>query len=1170
MPHDHTSKRSCKYFTMVSVNFRAGHLIIIRFLAFSLLIASLIFLNGCQSCNRDTQIATEPIVTSITDKEAVGHASRMLDEVSPIISDGFEISLWAPEQLLSDPVQLYMDHKGRAWVSTTSRRRTSVPDIRRHREWMTETLTWQTVEDRRDFLRKELAPERSDDNSWLEDFNGDGSHDWRDLNIEKEPVFLLEDRSGNGLADHSTKMNWDFYDEITDIGGAVTYHERSGDMYFGLPPDVWRIRDTNGDGVWNAPESISHGYGVHIGYGGHGMSGLITGPDGRIYWSIGDVGLNVTDQDGKKWAYPGQGVIVRSEPDGSNFEVFASGLRNTHEFTFDKYGNLITVDNDGDHAGEHERIVYLINGSDTGWRINWQFNKYNDPKNNEYKVWMDEGYYKERFDDQAAHILPPITHYINGPSGMVYNPGTALDEKWKEHFFVAEFKGSTTNSGIHAFSLKESGASFTVDNEQHIMEGILATGLSFGPDGALYFADWIEGWEVKNKGRIWKMDTPSGAGSSIRVETQKLLAENFRDLTSNELLQHLAHADMRVRQKAQFELAGRSDSDSFLQALRQTDHQLMRIHGIWGLAQIGRRNSDRAAPLVDLLTDDDSEVRAQAAKMLGDVRFEPAGEALTLRLQDENDRVRFFAAEALGRLSYGPAVEHIVKMLEDNDDEDVYLRQGGAIALARIGNTDALTGLADHPSRSVRIAAVVALHRLGNPGVARFLNDEDEYIVTNAARAINDDAFIEEALDDLAVMIAQDRFTGAPLLRRAINANLFVGKAENAQMLADFLQKSNISEDLKIEALNTLSVWPEPSVLDRVTGVYRGQIRNNVEDVRRSLEPVIVQFLGNQQSNDMKLVALKAVENLQLLSATNRILELVADDTSAAVRMTSLQTLAALDYNQIENVINIALEDDHGEVRMNALSLIPKMGLQTGATVEMIDNVLNSGTAEEQKMALHTLGVMNNEASYRALNRQMDRLVEGEMEPEIQLEFILAVEAVNSQSLHQRLRNYEDSKIKDDWISVFRESLYGGDAAEGRRIFYGHEGAQCIRCHTDEGNGGEVGPNLTGVANRISRRQILQSMVDPSARIAPGYGMVTVTLHNGETISGVVATERDSHITITRGDRQWDINKSDIARQEYSPSAMPTMREILSRSELRDLVAYLSTLDISENQAIVN
>jgi glucose/arabinose dehydrogenase len=72
------------------------------------------------------------------------------------------------------------------------------------------------------------------------------------------------------------------------------------------------------------------------------MSGVEIGPDGRIYWQIGDIGFSGKSSDGKSWEFPNSGVIARSEPDGSGFEIFASGLRNTHEFAFDAYGNLIS------------------------------------------------------------------------------------------------------------------------------------------------------------------------------------------------------------------------------------------------------------------------------------------------------------------------------------------------------------------------------------------------------------------------------------------------------------------------------------------------------------------------------------------------------------------------------------------------------------------------------------------------------------------------------------------------------------------------------------------------------------------------------------------------------------------------------------------------------------
>src|SRR5699024_3613330 len=118
--------------------------------------------------------------------------------------------------------------------------------------------------------------------------------------------------------------------------------------------------------------------------------------------------------------------------------------------------------------------------------------------------------------------------------------------------------------------------------------------------------------------------------------------------------------DMRVRQKSQFELVKRDDQESLESAVETNSNQLARIHGIWGLAQIGRAHADAAEPLISFLNDSDSEIRAQAAKMLGDVRYEPAGEALIPLLSDENARVRFFAAEALGRIGFEGGTQPIV------------------------------------------------------------------------------------------------------------------------------------------------------------------------------------------------------------------------------------------------------------------------------------------------------------------------------------------------------------------------------------------------------------------------------------------------------------------------------------------------------------------------------
>ena len=438
---------------------------------------------------------------------------------------GLEVKVFAPDGLVADPVAIDLDEHGTLYVASSSR--ASLPlDIRGHPTWVPIAHALKTHEDLQKFYARELAPARSAENGWIEDLNKDGSHDGRDLTEMKERLVRIQDTDGDGVADLSQVMAEGFNaDAGFDVVGGLLYHR--GDLFFGIAPGVWRMRDENGDGAIDTQVPVSVGYNIHPAFGGHGISGITLGPDGRIYWEVGDIGFSVVDGQGRRLSYPNQGAVLRANPDGSDFEVFATGIRNLQEFAFDELGNLISVDNDGDHEGETERLVYLTEGSDSGWRANWQYGKYTDPKNNGYNVWMDESLFKPRFDGQAEYILPPIAPYHTGPSGMAYNPGTALSEEWRKHFFVSSFPGSPDNARVYAFRLKEQGAGFTLDSDKVLLRGILTVGMKFGPDGALYLTDWINGWTAKGKGRIWKLDSPKDAGTTMRAEVSSLLAADF-------------------------------------------------------------------------------------------------------------------------------------------------------------------------------------------------------------------------------------------------------------------------------------------------------------------------------------------------------------------------------------------------------------------------------------------------------------------------------------------------------------------------------------------------------------------------------------------------------------------------------------------------------------------
>lgn len=1123
----------------------------------------IMLLAGLTACQKEKPAPiNDEIITLQLDPAKAAEMAQKIKAASPAkTAPGLELSLWASDSLVADPIAISIDPQGRIFYTSATRQENSEFDVRGNRHWMTASMSFQTVEDRRKFLRENFTADSDESKRVLKDLNKDGVLDWRDLTVEKEQVWFVVDESGDGVADKAQLYLEDFHEEITDVANGLEY--ANGEVFIGVGPDLWRSADKDGNGVADLVESISHGYAVHIGFSGHGMSGVTLGPDGRIWWGIGDIGMNVIDKSGKQWKYPNQGVIVRSEPDGSGFEVFCAGVRNTHEFVFDEYGNLITEDNDGDHPKERERLVFLINGSDSGWRHNWQFGKYTDPDNNRYKVWMDEQLSVPYWEGQAAYILPPITNYVNGPTGMVYNPGTALGERWYKHFFIAEFRGSPANSPVHAFTLKPNGAGFQLNQTQEFVTGLLPTGIDFGPDGALYIADWIDGWGTKDEGRIWKVDVPGGAAEPVRQNTKVLIEADFTSLDKNELANLLAHQDMRVRVKAQHELAKRGNSslETLLNVANDESDQLARIHALWGIGQLARKDISVAQNFLLFLTDNDPEIMAQTAKMIGDVRYTAGAHSIVPMLKDNSPRVKLMATEALGRLAYEDAIQPILDMILANNDQDKWLRHAGHIALGRIGKEEPLAALTGHPSKAIRLAAVVGLRRMGSAKIGVFLNDENEEVTTEAARGINDDFSIEAALPALADVLSTTKFENEALIRRAINANLRVGQPKNLTALVQYANQTSAPVEMRAEAIAALSTWSNLSVFDRVDGRYRGEVKRDAAPALQAFSPTVKNLL-KEKAVAVQIATAKAAAKLNIAAVTPELFELVQNSHSKEVRIAALHALDGLKANELEAALETTLADKESEVRSAALGIIPNSDLAPEKAVELFGKVLSDGSTEEQQTAFASLGTFTSQPAVDALNDAFGQLLIGHLDPAIQLDLIEAIEQQGNADLLKKLDAYQKAKPADDPLAAFEETLAGGRPEMGRELFRNHAGGQCVRCHTIYEWGGDAGPGLDNVGSRLTKKEILAALIEPSAAFAKGYGVVSLEMKDGESVAGIVEDENETtlKVKIGKGDFK-DIAKSDIATRENIPSAMPPMGNVLTKKEVRDLVAYLASLD---------
>ena len=1101
---------------------------------------------------------------------SAGDARKAADEIrkatSIQLADGLEMNLWASEQLVADALAMDMDANGVAYVGSTPRGSQWL-DTRQHPDWVPEIQRLKTTEDLRQFFRQKMATELSDKNTWITDFNKDGVRDFRDLMGVPERIFRIEDTNGDGIADTSTVAFEGFNQDIAaDILGGVMVHS-SGDVYATIAPDLWRLRDTNGDKILDWKESISHGYSIHPSFSGHDMSALTQGPDGMIYWKIGEIGMNVVDKTGKRWAHPHTGAVLRSNPDGSDFEVYAYGVRNPQEIAFDDFGNLISADNDGDYPGETERIIYIAEGSDTGWRSTWQFGKFTDANNNRYNPWIDEGMFKVRFAAQASYITPPIAPFSAGPSGFAYNPGTALDPSWKNHFFVTSYTGSPNTARTFGFTLNAKGAGFELGVMKQMVQGVLAPGMKVGPDGAIYLTDWVRGWSPTGEGRVWKLDSVAGKRSPVRAAVQGLLKENFTSRPVPRVVELLRHEDQRVRLKAQFELVRRGEHAALSGAATSTqtagrEGQLSRVHAIWGLGQLLRSRGVQTEALAPFLTDADPEIRAQAAKVLGHARTAAAAAGLIPLVQDANPRVRYFATVALGRLGHRPAMPAVVTMLAADQEQDVYLRNAAVVALAGFGDRAALAALATHGSRGVRLAAVVALRRLQDAGVARFLDDADPLVVAEAAGAINDEGGIVAALPALARVLERTGISGEPLVRRAISANLRVGDGAAVARVAAYARRAGLPDPLRVEAVSTLGVWAAPSNMDRVDGSWIAPLgQREASAAQTALAELASLMTDAAAAPAVKIAWIDAVAKLGVKSQAGVILARLQGDPQAPVRVAALSALQKLGVPELEPGVRAAMADSDTTVQSAAIAALPEMPIAPPAKVELLSAVIGVRSTAEQQSAVRALAKVPGNEALQALERLAGGLTTGAVAPGVQLDLLEAMLATKAPPLEQRVDQLKVARDLANLGTVFPQALTtGGSAQRGRQVTLQHASAQCGRCHTIAGSTSVVGPNLTGVGGRLTRDQLLEALIAPSARITPGYGQVSVTLKDGRKLAGTLIEE--STTTLAIEDTKLGVQRiqvAEIATRTNAPSAMPPMNLLLTPREIRDVIEFLAS-----------
>jgi len=1085
-------------------------------------------------------------------------AVRGADGPLPVPRAGLQLSLWAREPMVMDPVAVAFDDAGAAFVAETARRSTVDIDIRSHRDWLLDDLACESVEDLRAAFHRWMAPERSLENaSWLADLNQDGVHDWQDLREIRERVRRLEDTTGAGRADRSQVLAEGFNEEISGVLAGVL--PVGNQVWATAYPNLVRLAVSEGQSPAVQAETVFRGFGVHAAFDGHDLHGLILGPEGRLYFTCGDNGFSVTNREGRRLHYPHTGGVLRMDPDGSNLEVFASGLRNPQEIAFDDDGNWFAVDNDGDLKDERERFVFVAEGSDSGWRLHWQFREpgwSEVTRMPDYNPWVDERMWIPHHPGQPAHIVPAITNYSVGPGSLRFNPGTALSEADRGYFFLIQFPVQK----VTAFRAVPRGAGFEMAGEHTVLSGMMASALAFTPQGALCVADWDGLWAPNGTGALWMLEDPASVGSPLRREVARLLREGMSGRDEAELVRWLAHADQRVRLRAQWELARRGGR----QALREVAASVQapsiaRVHALWGLTRVTPPPASGELPLQDPAP----RIRAQAAKAAGELRLREAVPALISLLSDPESPVRFQAALALGKIGSSaalPSVPALVRLLAANDGADPFLRHAGVMGLVGAAQPSDLAALAAHPSAAVRIGAVVALRRMQSPEVAAFLKDSDPAVVREAVRAIHDDDSIPGAMEALAALILRpDLVDDEAVVRRVLNAQLRGGRPEQAEQLMRYAMEARHPEPLRIEALETLGDWDRTPALDRVEGRMR---RLSPRDaglgravIAARLESLLASAGPRLAASATRLVTARGIPARPELFAA----WVKAAGQPLPVRLQALELLAAGDSEVLSAAMDAAERDAAPELRIAARNARARRDPKRFA--RDLASLSPELTLRERQSVLQSAGPMDDPTAVAYVALQMDQLARGETPPDLALDVLEASRSSPDPDLHGKAAQFDQAVAAGGRSARERLLLNGGDRAAGERVFRTSVTGQCVRCHDAGGEGAQAGPVLAGIGRRLDRAALLESLLDPGARIAEGFGTVSVTLSDGSTLEGLRVREASGILTLRlpEGGHR-DIPVTEIrARDQSSISAMPPMEGVLTSRELRDLVEFLAS-----------